>query len=48
MSAFLELDCLNILLLSLLLVTIAFDVVEYRRALTYVYSLPDPLAHIYS
>lgn len=47
MSAFLELDCLNILLLLLLLVAIAFDVVEYRRALTYVYSLPETLAHIY-
>lgn len=46
-SAFLELDCLNILLLLLLLVAIAFDVVEYRRALTYVYSLPETLAHIY-
>jgi len=46
MSAFLELDCLKITLLLLLLVAIASDAVEYRRALTYIYYLPDTLAHI--
>lgn len=46
MSAFLELDCLNIVILLLLLVAVAFDVVEHRRALTYSRSLLDILAHM--
>lgn len=45
---FLELDCLNIILFLLLLVAVAFDVIEYRRALTYLYTLPGTLAHVYT
>lgn len=46
MSAVLELNSLKSLLLLLLLAYFAFDAAGYRRALNYVYSIPDILAYI--